>query len=127
MKVKFCHFLIFILFINLGCQNQTVPTEPLDEKETDFEIEIFHPNKISTKEYSENTFSFTYDESSVFVSRTSGWEFQTGFISTRQNEMYSELIPVALLDSIYDRAINPLGNKIIFCSKINGKDAIYLV
>ncbi|MEM8939854.1 MAG: hypothetical protein AAGC64_10955 [Bacteroidota bacterium] len=127
MKIKLCHFLIFILFINLGCQNQTVLTEPLDEKETNFKIEIFHPNKISTKEYSENTFSFTYDENSIFVSRTSGWEFQAGFISTRQNKTYSELIPVALLDSIYNGAINPSGNKIIFCSKINGKDEIYLI
>ncbi len=112
--------LTFFLLMHCGCkilppkQGSTLP------------LETFCPGTISTSDYSENTFSFTKDQRTLFVSRTTGWTIQQGLLATEQAGDFSTLTGPPLLDSIYNGAINPEGNKIIFCVRKGSKESIYL-
>ncbi|MEM6644183.1 MAG: hypothetical protein AAF616_14475 [Bacteroidota bacterium] len=81
---------------------------------------------ISTKEYSENTFSFTQDRQSLFVTRTIGWQYQSGLVFQRQAGNFVLSESPAILDSIYNGAISPSGNQIIFSIRSDQKEEIFL-
>ena len=81
---------------------------------------IFYPGVISTGEFAENTFSFTRDESQIFQTRTSDWDKQLGYISTKKNGLYTPSEPIQDLDTLYNGAISPDGNMIIFTKKEGG-------
>ncbi|MEM6800568.1 MAG: hypothetical protein AAF696_04140 [Bacteroidota bacterium] len=87
---------------------------------------IFYPNILSTENWSENVFSFTENEGTIFQSRTKDWENQRAFIATKTQGLFTESIPLAI-DSIYNGAISPSGGKIIYSSKSKGKEQIWLI
>lgn len=88
------------------------------------EDNVFYPEVLSTAEFSENSINFTESNTMVFQTRTSGWENQSAFITSYENGLFTEPRPVKLLDSIYNGAISPDGNRIIFSVKENGSEII---
>ncbi len=82
---------------------------------------------ISTGEASENVISFSGDEHTLFLTRTTGWEVQSGYISHFRNGLYPETSPVEGLDSIYNGAISPLADKIIYSVRKGEQQTIYLI
>ncbi|MEM1324567.1 MAG: hypothetical protein AAGI23_01370 [Bacteroidota bacterium] len=88
---------------------------------------IFYPDVLSTEAFSENSISFTKDERTIFVSRTTGWQYQSGHLSKKQKGAFVTTTPIQQLDSIYNGAISPSGKKIIFCSKKNEQEEIFLL
>ncbi|MEM6297639.1 MAG: hypothetical protein AAF740_03015 [Bacteroidota bacterium] len=92
-----------------------------------FKQSKYYPDGISTEQYSENVISFTSNEALVFISRTTGWEYQAGHVFERQHSKFVLVESPELLDSIYNGAISPSGDKIIFCEKRNKQDVIFLL
>ena len=88
---------------------------------------IYYPGVLSTGEYSENTFSFTQDESRIFQTRTSDWDNQSGYIAKKNNGLFAESTPVEVLDSIYNGAISPDGNQIIYTKKEGDAEQLMLL
>ncbi|MBT8234160.1 MAG: hypothetical protein HKO66_14285 [Saprospiraceae bacterium] len=88
---------------------------------------IFYQGILSTGELSENVFSFTKDQKQFFQTRTSDWDNQFGYLSKKINGLFTESIPFTVLDTIYNGAISPNGNKIIFCLKKQKGPQVWLM
>ncbi|NND50901.1 MAG: hypothetical protein HKN54_00760 [Flavobacteriaceae bacterium] len=87
----------------------------------------FYEGIISTAEISENVISFTNDESVVFLTRTSDWANQSAYIAHKTNGAYVETVSFEDLDTIYNGAISPNGNQIIFTTRNADQKAIWLL
>jgi len=87
----------------------------------------FYEGIISTGELSENVISFSKDESVLFLTRTSNWAQQTAYIAYKKNGIFTETIPLVELDTIYNGAISPNGDKIIYCTKTQDQENIWLI
>lgn len=88
---------------------------------------IFYEGILSTGEWSESTFSFTEDEDTFFVSRTTGWQHQFGTIHSKQNGLFATAARIPVLDTIYNGAISPSGTKIIYSKKEKIGEQIYFI
>ncbi|MEM8524775.1 MAG: hypothetical protein AAGG68_09025 [Bacteroidota bacterium] len=119
--------LYFALIVTLSIVSCKIGDKTSKERSLEDNKNIYYPSIISAEEFSENSISFTKDESTLFLSRTTGWEYQSGHISTKEKSVYKVLNPIKALDTIYNGAISLSGNKIIFCKKNNGKAEIYLL
>lgn len=87
----------------------------------------YYEGILSTGELSENVISFSKDQSVIFLTRTSEWAYQSAFISDLKNGLFTETVPIKKLDSIYNGAISPSGNKIIYSVRKGNKEEIYLI
>ncbi|MEM6686202.1 MAG: hypothetical protein AAF617_10490, partial [Bacteroidota bacterium] len=87
----------------------------------------FYESIVSTKRWSENTFSFTNDEQILFLTRTSDWQNQFGVQHKKQDGLFTSSERIAVLDSIYNGAISPSGTKIIYCGTKANDGQIYLL
>ncbi|AXG69998.1 hypothetical protein KORDIASMS9_02227 [Kordia sp. SMS9] len=88
---------------------------------------IFYEGIISTGMWSENTFSFTDDAQTMFVMRTADWDNQFGSIHAKSHGIFTTSTRIPVLDTIYNGAISPSGNKIIYSKKAEGDEFIYLL
>lgn len=88
---------------------------------------MYYLGVISTGEMSENVFSFTKDEQTVFLTRTDDWDVQTAYIARKKNGLYTETTRVEGLDSIYNGAISPDGSKIIYTTKNGEEETTWLL
>ncbi|MEM6516539.1 MAG: hypothetical protein AAF688_10185 [Bacteroidota bacterium] len=91
------------------------------------ECKTFFERIISLPDFTENVISFTKDEQVLFLTRTLDWDLQSAFISIQHNNKFKELKPLLGLDSIYNGAISPDGDKIIYSIKTEGLSEIWLV
>ena len=112
-------FILFIFFISLSCTTERKPPNLTTER--------FYPGVISTPDFGENVFSFTQNESILFLTRTQNWDYQTGFLSTKVNGIFQNPIPIKGLDSIYNGAMSPKGDRIIYTQKKEEKELTFLV
>ncbi|MEL6638508.1 MAG: hypothetical protein AAFW73_17810 [Bacteroidota bacterium] len=86
-----------------------------------------YPELLSSSTQSENVFSFTRDERSGFQTRTTGWEWQRGRLFAIDRDTLLPIAGPSALDSIYNGAISPSGDRLIYCVKVAGEDRIYLL
>jgi len=87
----------------------------------------FYEGIVSTGEFSENVISFSVDESVLFLTRTSGWKNQSAYIANKKSGLFTETLPIKELDSIYNGAISPKGNKIIYSIREENQANIWLI
>lgn len=87
----------------------------------------FYEGIVSTGELSENVINFSKNESIMFLTRTSGWTNQSAYISHNRNGIFTETIPIEGLDSIYNGAISPKGDRIIYSIRTDSKEEVWLV
>ena len=87
----------------------------------------FYEGILSTGELSENVINFSMDESIVFLTRTSNWTEQTAFIAYNKSGVFTEATPIRELGDIYNGAISPKGDKIIFSVKDQDNEDIWLI
>ena len=88
---------------------------------------LFYPGVLSMGEFAENTFSFTRDESQIFQTRTSDWDNQLGYISTNKNGLFTPSESIQELDTLYNGAISPDGNMIIYTKKEGDEELLMLL
>ncbi|NHF60114.1 hypothetical protein FK220_012220 [Flavobacteriaceae bacterium TP-CH-4] len=88
---------------------------------------VFYEGVLSTGTFSENSISFTKNEDVLFQTRTADWDNQFGFLSYKNNGVFGESVPLKILDTIYNGAISPLGDKIIYSTKKNVSEKIMLL
>lgn len=88
---------------------------------------VFYEGVLSTGELSENSISFTKNEDLIFQTRTADWDNQFGFLSYKKNGVFGESIRLKILDTIYNGAISPEGDKIIHSIKKDGSEQIMLL
>ncbi|MBT8186199.1 MAG: hypothetical protein KJO73_00765 [Croceitalea sp.] len=74
----------------------------------------YYEGVISTGELAENVFNFTKDESVLFLTRTNDWTIQSGYMATKNKGLFTVTFPIPMLDSIYNGAISPDGNQLIY-------------
>ena len=87
----------------------------------------FYEGIVSTGELSENVINFSADESVMFLTRTSDWTDQSAFIAYAKNGLFTETIPIEELDTIYNGAISPKGDKIIYSIRKEDNEEIWLI
>jgi hypothetical protein len=87
---------------------------------------IFFEGIISSFTEDENVISFSANEDFLFFTRTSDWLHQTGYISKKENGIYMLPEPVPGMDSIYNGAISPQGDRILYSTRIDDKNEIWL-
>ncbi|MBT8300114.1 MAG: hypothetical protein KJO63_02165 [Maribacter sp.] len=87
----------------------------------------FYEGIVSTGELSENVISFSADEAVMFLTRTSDWTNQTAFVAQLKNGIYTETNPIKELGKIYNGAISPKGDKIIYSIRKEDSTAIWLI
>lgn len=88
---------------------------------------LFYQGVLSTAKLSENVISFTTNEDLVFQTRTADWDNQFAFLSYKKDGLFTESIPIKMMDTIYNGAISPSGDKIIYCIKNNGSPQVMLI
>lgn len=88
---------------------------------------VFYEGILSTGSLSENAISFTKNEDLIFQTRTADWDNQIGFLSYRKNGVFGESTQLRVLDTIYNGAISPDGNSIIYSIKKSGSEQIMLL
>ena len=115
--MKAFHFFLLATMIILCNCTDKVDEEPI----------VFYPEAISSSEWSENVISFTADENTAFLTRTEGWELQSGYISTVAQGDYTEPIYIPALDSIYNGAISPDGTQILYSVRTDSASSIWLI
>ena len=87
----------------------------------------YYEGIVSSGELSENVISFSKDQSVMFLTRTSEWTNQSAFIANLKNGLFTETLPIKELESIYNGAISPSGNKIIYSVRKVNQEEIYLI
>jgi len=87
----------------------------------------YYPGIISSGEADENYISFTADGRYAFFTRTKDWTHQAGFLVQRKFGHWQtpEFIPV--LDTIYNGAISPDGNRIIYCTNTGDENPAWII
>lgn len=91
------------------------------------EDSIYYPNLISTRKKSQNVFSFTADKKSLFLTETEDWDIQKGKLYTYANGLYTLSKTPTFLDTLYNGAISPSGNRIIFTKKNDNIETNWLI
>ncbi|MEJ1224014.1 hypothetical protein [Sediminicola sp. 1XM1-17] len=87
----------------------------------------YYEGLISTGEWSENVISFSGDGSLLIFTRTSDWANQSGYFAHAKNGLFTETIPIRALDSIYNASISPNGDKILYSTRKNSQEEIWLL
>ena len=87
----------------------------------------FYEGIISSGEWSENVISFTEDESKIFLTRTLDWEHQIAYMAEKNNGIYPEMTVFRDLDTIYNGAISPSGDKFIYSVRDGETTTIHLL
>lgn len=87
----------------------------------------YYESLISTAAWDENVISFSSDEDYVFLTRTNDWSNQFGFIAEKSNGVYNLPERIPQLDSIYNAAISPDGNRIIYTRRNKENEDIWLL
>lgn len=99
-----------------GCQSGRVPIEtPLTEQQLN--SYKFYPGLITTQKLEENCISFTADESWAFWTAGDDWEKQLPFLAKKEQGRYQEAQQIIELDTIYNGAISPSGNRILYSTR----------
>ena len=88
---------------------------------------LYYPGVLSTGDLAENCISFTSDQQTVFQTRTSDWDKQYAYLSNKKAGAFTESIQLSAIDSLYNGAISPSGNQIIYCNKTSDMEAIWLI
>ena len=88
---------------------------------------IYYQGILSSGDWSENSLSFSRKEDVVFQTRTTGWEKQLGFIARKTNGLFTESLRIDFLDTIYNGALSPDGNKLIYSVKSQGLEQVWLL
>lgn len=88
---------------------------------------IYYEGLISDAIQDENVISFSKNEEYVFFTRAKDWQHQTGYIAKKKNGLYTvpEIVPG--LDTIYNGAISPNGNCILFATRNDNHEDIWLI
>ncbi|NNF34970.1 MAG: hypothetical protein HKN68_12730 [Saprospiraceae bacterium] len=96
---------------------------------TDYYTEkyIFYPGVISDLKMDENIISFSEDRSIAFFTRSNNWDEQTPYLTIKIAEIWSQPVSLDLLGSIYNGAISPTGDQIIYCKKSVDGPIIWLI
>ncbi len=87
----------------------------------------FYEGIVSTGELSENVINFSADESVMFLTRTSDWTDQLAYIAYAKNGLFTETIRIEELDTVYNGAISPNGDKIIYSIRKEDDEEIWLI
>jgi hypothetical protein len=88
--------------------------------------QVYYPGVLSLAQWGESSLSFSQDEKTIFFTRTKGWEKQIPYLSLNSNGVFSEPKRLEILGEIYNGALSPKGDKIIFSIKENGIETIWL-
>ncbi|NQZ78528.1 MAG: hypothetical protein HRT61_20810 [Ekhidna sp.] len=88
---------------------------------------IYYPYLVSAPNKSQNVFSFTANEQTLFLTETTGWDIQTVKLYTSQKGLLMESETPLSLDSIYNGAISPSGERLIYTRKIDGNETNWLI
>ena len=112
MKPHFLYFSVLLLVLSY-CTTTNVPqTSWLSaEQLTQYK---FYPELISTSVLEQNCLSFTQDESVVFWTAGNDWEKQLPFLAKKVNGRFTQAQRLVELDTIYNGAISPSGQRILY-------------
>ena len=87
----------------------------------------FYEGIVSTGEFSENVINFSADESVLFLTRTLDWKNQAAYIANKKSGLFTETMLINELDSIYNGAISPNADKIIYSTRGEDQQNIWLI
>ncbi|NNJ88966.1 MAG: hypothetical protein HKP53_06160 [Eudoraea sp.] len=88
---------------------------------------LYYEGQISLASADENVISFSENEEIVFFTRSIDWQHQKGYLATKEEGIYTVPQVVPGLDSIYNGAISPKGDQIIYCTRDEDAQEIWLI
>lgn len=86
----------------------------------------FYPGLLSKKPGSESSPSVTRDQQLLFFTRTQTWDQQTPYLSRQVAGIFEEPSQLKALGQIYNGAISPSGQQIIYCVQTDTLPNIWL-
>ena len=86
----------------------------------------YYPGIVSLFDGDENAFSLSKDGSSYFLTRSIDWTHQIAYYGQKQDGLLQEGAVIEVLDTIYNGAISPSGDRIIYCKRSDEGLAIWL-
>ncbi len=72
---------------------------------------------ISLSGFDEDGVSLSQDDQLLFFTRSLTWDKKVAYLARKDLGLFTQVLPISELDTIYNGAISPSGNKIIFCRK----------
>ena len=87
----------------------------------------FFDGIISSSEWDENYMSFNASETIAFLTRGKDWDKQLGYTSKNVMGVWQEPEFLSILDTIYNGAISPSGNQILYSKRIPNNIEVWLV
>ena len=88
---------------------------------------LFLEGVISRADQDQNSLSFSADEKVLFYTQGKDWENQLPYISQKVKGLFTAAQRIGLMDTVYNGAISPSGNRIIYCKRLADKTEIYLI
>lgn len=86
----------------------------------------FFEGVISLSHLDENGVSFSQDDQWLFFTRSLQWDKQVAYLARKEKGLFTEAFQLSELDTIYNGAISPSGDKVIFSRKQNDTLEIWL-
>lgn len=124
MKPNFLYFLFLLLGLS-NCKTTNVPQTSWLSAEELAQYK-FYPDLISTGDLEQNCLSFSQDEKVVFWTAGKDWEKQLPFIAKKVKGHYEEVQQLFILDTIYNGAISPSGQQILYTVRQGDKTSTWL-
>lgn len=112
MKIYYLYFSLLLLLISSCRTAADQLASPLSPAH--LAAYKLQPGLITTLELEENCLSFTQDESVVFWTAGNDWEKQLPFLAKKVNRHFSKAQRLVELDTIYNGAISPSGQRILY-------------
>lgn len=112
MKLNSLYFGLLLMALTSCKSTQYLPSKTLTQ--TQLTTYKFYPGIISTTAWEENSISFSRDESLAFWTAGNNWEKQLPFLAKRVNGSYEKAKCILALDTIYNGAISPSGQRILY-------------
>jgi hypothetical protein len=82
---------------------------------------------LSMPHKSENSMSLTSNGNIAFFTRGKDWQKQLAYISQKVNGVFEQPLCLNFLDTIYNGAISPSGNKIIYTTRNANDENLHIV
>ncbi|MEM8888927.1 MAG: hypothetical protein AAGD28_13170, partial [Bacteroidota bacterium] len=86
----------------------------------------FYEGIISTGEMDENVMSMSRNEDILFFTAGNDWEKQKGYLAEKKDGIFILPQQVSFTDTLYNGAISPSGNQIIYCVRGDQQTEIFL-
>ncbi len=91
------------------------------------EVSKFMEGMVSKANLSQNSISFSRHTEHLFYTQGKDWEHQRGYLASKVQGLYTLPQKLDALDTVYNGALSPSGDRIIYCRRLPQSTEILLI